>query len=549
MAPAEATTADLRRADAERLRPRLWGLLVLAFLASRLYQLPAFPLFIDEGMYLLFAEELLAGAPAGWGDGKPFEGIAIAAGLALGLEPVAAARLPHVAAGLLTFLTIGAFGARFLSHRAAVASMLLWTFLPFPLFFERLATPDAMLAGAGMLSLYLGSRLAARRRPSPALAWATGGVTAATALVKMPVSFYFVLAPALAWLLSAGALGRSRRDLARAMLPPALLLLAIGLTAGLRYYLGLQPVGFGLLHLAQKGSFDAGGTGFSSPLAGNLWSMGQYLRAYFSLPLALWLGISMALALARGRAEHRYLAILGGFYLAAFLLGAKLLFPRYLLPALPPLVLLMGWAAAELLARTAEVASGGMTRPARRVRIVLDWAAAGVLVLLTLPFARTLFAQPEALRLPALDRAQYVEGWPSGFGFQAAASYLAGALGEDPAAAAVALHVADGIRLRAYDSSGVLGARLEQIQIADRQTLAPAERLHRLRRRVASASRTYVVVNHRDAWTERLARHFPHAALVAAFPRPRDGRTPTRKDTHEILILAIDRTGHQKDRG
>ncbi len=530
VAPAADRAADLLEGETERLRPRLWGLLIIVFLASRLFHLSAFPLFIDEGMYLLFAEEVLQGVPAGLGDGKPLEGVAIAAGLVLGFEPALAARLPHVAAGLVTLLAIGAFGAHFLSRRAAVASMLLWTFLPYPLFFERLATPDVMLAGSGMMSLYLGARLAASQRPGPWLVLWTGGVTAATALVKMPVSFYFVLAPGLAWLLLARPLSRPRRSLALAMLPPALLMLAIGVIAGVRFYLGLHPVGFGFIHLAQKGSFHTGWSGLLSLFTGNLLALGRYLIAYLSLPLTLWLGVSTVLALGRGRAQHRYLGILGGLYLTVFLLGAELLFPRYLLPALPPLVLLMGWAAAGLLARVASAVSGGSTRRAERVRVVLDWTAAGFLLSLTLPFARTLFTEPHALSLPSVDRVQYVEGWASGFGFPAAARYLGDTLGRDPAAAAVALHVADGMRLRAYDSHGVLAARLEQVQIAARRTLDLAEQLRRLQRRVAAASRTYVVVNHRRTWSEGFARHFPDAVEVAAFPRP--GGDP-------ILVLAL----------
>ena len=105
------------------LGPGPWFVLIFLFLASRLLHISAFPLFIDEAVYLSYAEEVMQGGLPGFGDGKPFEGIAIAAGLSLGFEPAAAARLPHVLAGALTLLAMGAFAQRFLCPFQTKASI------------------------------------------------------------------------------------------------------------------------------------------------------------------------------------------------------------------------------------------------------------------------------------------------------------------------------------------------------------------------------------------------------------------------------------------
>ena len=91
-------------------------------------------------------------------------------------------------------------------------------------------------------------------------------------LAKLPVGFYFMASPALAGLLLADPRGGARRGLLRSMVPPAVLALAVGATAGVRYHLGLWP-GFGLQELAQKNILHTG----SGSLAHNFSEAGGYL--------------------------------------------------------------------------------------------------------------------------------------------------------------------------------------------------------------------------------------------------------------------------------
>jgi hypothetical protein len=131
---------------------------------------------------------------------------------------------------------------------------------------------------------------------------------------------------------------------------------------------------------------------------------GAYAWTYLTPPLALALAAAWAWALARGAGPARYLAwwiALAGALLVA---GAGSFFPpRYLAQLVPPL-LLCGALMGETL--VCQKRWGG-TAIAALVAASLAWSV---------PFAAALLADPASAPLPAIDRFQYIWGWPAGYG-------------------------------------------------------------------------------------------------------------------------------------
>jgi len=79
------------------------------------------------------------------------------------------------------------------------------------------------------------------------------------------------------------------------------------------------------------------------------------------------------------------------------LVGGRYWFPRYVLPAMPPLFLLVALAAE------------------RRGRAA-TWVTAGLLTAAWVRFDAALIADPARAPLPPVERSQYIYDWPSGYG-------------------------------------------------------------------------------------------------------------------------------------
>jgi hypothetical protein len=122
-------------------------LLLLVFLASRLHNLDAMPLFIDESLYIDTAQQAREGH---------FLGSAVENGRLLHvwydafLSPYPpavgwVARAGMVIAGLLGPAAFYGLARTLISHRAGIIAMILWIASPYLLFYERMTLADTML--------------------------------------------------------------------------------------------------------------------------------------------------------------------------------------------------------------------------------------------------------------------------------------------------------------------------------------------------------------------------------------------------------------------
>jgi len=145
----------------------------------------------------------------------------------------------------------------------------------------------------------------------------------------------------------------------------------------------------------------------------NLGQLAEWLWVYWT-PTVIVIGLVMAgLALIRWRRVELLLLVSWALPLAVLVFVAGVWYPRYVLFTTGPFLALAGGGLGELWRR----ARG---RGARAVVLAL---VVGVLAP-GLVFQFGLARDPSSVRLPAIDRWQYVEGWPSGYGWAESHDFL-----------------------------------------------------------------------------------------------------------------------------
>ena len=391
--------------------PFLWAaLLAGAYLVSRLYALTQIPIFIDEAIHVDWARATAESYPASnpvydgkWLSIKIFR---LASSVGAPFDDLIAARLSVVAlcltAGIACYLT----GRELFSKRAGALAVAVYVALPFAVLYNSLALTDGVQMAFAAWAVFLSARLARASRwfyvlTLPlALAAAVLAKFSAIVLVGLPLAAVLLLTPRARW--AGGALRA-----APALVAP------LGLFA---FFYSL-----GMLQTLQANATVARASLWEQVLA-NLIAAGEWMCglltpsvAVLALVAVVWL-----LAFERSRAGLYVVAVLGVTVLPYVALS-QVWFPRYLLAAVIPVSLAVGRLLDELASRSEQRLGG------RRVLagMVLPLLAAGVLCWPLLRSGSVLFALHEA-DIPAPERYQFVEGWPSGYGVRELAAFLRG---------------------------------------------------------------------------------------------------------------------------
>jgi hypothetical protein len=509
-----------------------WLALGVLYLVSRLYRLDTFPLFVDEGVYAWWGDRILHGDwLRAFGASKPLSAWLVTVAMGLGFDRVVGPRLAHLAVAVVEPVAIGLLAHHFISRRAAFVAVSLWLLAPYALFFERLATPDVILAATGTCTAYLSALSATTSDDLHGahvwLRFGTGFVVCAAILAKPPVSVFFVICPALAMICLQPMYAWQGRlkALALCYLLPGIMLAAMVLAVAVRWRLHLYPIGFGLEELSKT---SVGDGGVVARWLGNANLFGQWLGSYFTQPAAVLVGVSFIAGCVRGPRIIRYLACLPAAYLAALLLFGGWLAPRYLLPVLPELLLIAAWALDSLLGHIEKRASRTETRYllARWPIYVLAVGCALVLAP-ALYFDATILVRPLSAPLPLADRLQYIEGAASGFGLAEAAGYLERTVATSPSTVQIlTAHVGDYERLLAYLSPAVRdrvriprSGGLEYETGGDPRQMAKSQ--------LAVADKTYLLLGW-NRWNSAWANAFPGAVLDASFQKPGQSDEPVQ---------------------
>ena len=374
-------------------RSPLPGLLLLYFV-TRLVGITALPMFLDESWHISWSMWIAEGKEwdSPWLFGK---GVNIFLNALLfpwaGERYLVATRLVTVLFGALTLAAVFAAARRLYDDRTALVAALLYLFSPYALFYDRLVLTDPVQSTFATLALLWSVRTAQDGRAKDGVLL---GLLLALSVFAKASGLLAFLTPAVAWLL----LARERAKSARAF--------------GIAYAIGAALVAWPLkvffattstvraaVDKSQEGPF--GRLLENAPLA---W---EWVAGYWTLPVLALAVVGLALALVTRARAGLFLSGLIVLPLAAYLAVSSLWFPRYLVFLTPPLAILAGAALAAL---------------ARQPRALV--ATLALVLLPSLRFDWFLWTEPAKAPLPEVERFQFVNGWPSGYGTRDTLAFL-----------------------------------------------------------------------------------------------------------------------------
>jgi 4-amino-4-deoxy-L-arabinose transferase-like glycosyltransferase len=388
--------------------------ILLALSSIAFVNLLGLPAFEDEGVAMRQVWRVIEAGewlfPLQYG--KPLEVWPVAPLVWLGLPPLKTMRWLHVFAGMigtvLTYWTAREVGNR---HSAFIAGVL-FAVCPFVMYLQRMTLSEIYLCVAGLWVLLSVIKFLERQTWPRTVSLANSLVLAAFA--KSPVGFVFLIALPLALLfLPQAERRRLMRPPARARLliacGPSVLLALAAMVVGLVQLQRGQDPDFGLAWVLEMGSstYDVA-TMLGVPPVNLL----DELAAQLSMPVVICGVIGIMAAVIRGNWPARWLTAMGALPMLGIGLLSKNWFSRYLLFTLPPLIIstVSGWQ--WLLLRLGKLKPLATAAVLSTCVGMLGYQSALIIL------------DPPAARWSALDRFQYITGWPSGYGFPEAAQFL-----------------------------------------------------------------------------------------------------------------------------
>lgn len=346
----------------------MFGFLIIVFFLTRLYHLTVMPPFLDELIYIRWLNSirfnndwLLPLKEFGW---EPLQ-IWLAAGVhRFVTDPVLSLRLTGVLTGSMSLF--------FIYRLAGKAAALFYLLSPMILLHDRLGLRGDNLVVLAALMVFYGLR------HEKAIWWGAGialGLSAKTTAAALPI----VVVISYLWL----KIKPKWSDFAAG---------ALAATPLVFYWLSgtLGQV------LNKKETFVGG-----LMIKDNLLQIGPWLYQYLTWPAVLL--VLLGVAVARSRVLFISLVV----PLLLLLVSAKILFPRYLLPIMPFILI---YAAAGFNWLRRKLPEG--LRPLLIVFLIAPaWFSFQILKDIT------------TAPLPEIDRWQLVTGWPSGYGVKELTDY------------------------------------------------------------------------------------------------------------------------------
>ena len=404
----------MRRYAEGKPRAVAWLLCVLlVYWATRLWQLLSLPIFSDEGVYIWRSLQLRAGDwRVGFDDGNALQVWLLAVWLPLtahaGDALLWSARWLNVAFGSLALVFLCATAQRAFSTRAAVWAALFYLSNPFALFYNRMALADGLLLLCYACALWLALRLQRQKQLRDALAL---GVAITLACLTKLSGLVFLCAPVVVVCATSDWTNWKERCYYAGWAAGVVLLVM----------LPLSLAGWGQ---AQAGKFVANlesdpaaqlSTLIVAQVANNLLALTEWLASYLPGALGLVVCVTCAAAIRLGRSGWLWL---GGVLipLLFFVLTAFVWFPRYVLFTFIPIAVLMGW---WLDAVSSWLAQRGYRWAFLMWALLLLWIIGP-----SLQFDVLIVTDPVHAPWTAVERWQYVEGWPSGYGIAQTAAFL-----------------------------------------------------------------------------------------------------------------------------
>ncbi len=385
--------------------------LLVIYLITRLVNLTSLPIFTDEAIYLRWAQT--AKNDANWRfisltDGKQplYIWMAMIA-MKFIADPLIAGRLVSVGVGIFGMLFAGLIGYElFKDKKIGFLAAALYLVYPLTLFYDRFALMESLLGVTVLISVYLEILLVRHLRLD--LSLILGLAMGAAMLTKSSGFYALYLAPLLFLLFDFAKKDWKKR------LVKFILLFGLSTLLSQLYYsvLRLSP----LFHMI----IEKDGT-FVYPIkewlkhpfdfyVGNLKGMLDWLTHYTSWPLLLLVIIALFYSY-RNFTKQRWFLFL--WFLLPFNLAAlfgKVLYPRYIVLPTLTLLILMASSLFEI------------ERWIKNKRVLL--LVMSVILLPSILFDYRILSDIKHAQLTYIDKGQYLNDWPSGWGVRESVEIL-----------------------------------------------------------------------------------------------------------------------------
>lgn len=353
----------------------IWALALLVFGFTRLYNLDLIPIFADEAIYIRWAQ-LMA-----WDwrnlfvpltDGKtPLFMWLLAPWLRLNFDPLLTGRVLSAVSGLATVVGIYSLTQRLFEEKTARLAAALALFQPFLLFYDRMSLTDSLLTALIIWAVYFGTGIG------------LGLVGAAALLVKPSALIYLLMVPLF-----------KLKDWPRHV---AAGIIALGIYNLMRFS--------DSFYMIKQRSLDYLQGPTLQHWENTIKVFGEWLLSYLGWPLIITSLLSLIIA---AKFREKKIAILCLFILlpVGFLAAVgKVVYPRYLLPAVPFILIIVSW---------------GLIRLPKQLMAVLVAAILAV----WLKFDYYLLTDPIKAPLHRSEAEQFFYDWSAGYGLKEIRQYL-----------------------------------------------------------------------------------------------------------------------------
>ena len=387
----------------------LIGLVVFYFI-TRTVNLKIIPIFTDEAIYSYWAQVALhdpANRFISLEDGKqPLFIWLSAVSQNFIADPLLASRLVSVFAGFGSLIGIYWLSKELFTHKVATLAALLYIILPFTLLHDRLALFDSLLTMLGIWIVFFSQRLA--KAPKLDNALLVAATIGAAQITKSSAAFFLYLLPASLIFFDF----RGRTKLARFMRWLSFAALVVIFSQLIYNALRLSP----LFYIIERKNYEFIKT-FSEVLA----SFPDGLASNFKI-LVLWLfqyngpfliaiaAFVILLGIFKRNWSIIFLSIYSSAPFAAEVIFNKVLFPRFSLFYFPYLIILMSYGLVAI------------TSFKNRGKIL--WLFPIISLALPLFSSFRLLTDPPKAQIADVDRGQYLNNWPAGFGVDQIVNFI-----------------------------------------------------------------------------------------------------------------------------
>lgn len=396
----------------------LFGLLFALYFSTRLTQLTKLPIFTDEAIYIRWGQIALQDSAQRFislEDGKqPLFIWLMLPALRFLHDPLVAGRVVSVFAGFASLTGLIVLSSRLFGEKIAWWTGLLYIIIPFFVLYDRLALYDSLTTATMVWSLFLTICLAQTLRLDVALL--LGMAIGAGLLTKSSAQFAMMFLPVTLLVFD---WSRSRR-IHRLLRWIGLAGIAVFLAIVIQTILRLSPLAY-MVKLKNLTFIVSSQEFFADPLSrvvGNLRGLIPWFVGYVTVPFVFLLAIGILTGNTSMLLRKKILLLLCFFipFLALAAFGI-VLYPRFMLFMAAPLLPLGAFGLEEIRRRVIK---------SRLRRASTALLTGGALLLLAYPMftSSMIILDPVNAPIPTVDRNQFMDDWPSGYGIPQVVAYL-----------------------------------------------------------------------------------------------------------------------------